>query len=168
VQKRKSTASEQRAFVQAAEQSYQEAVGYIGSLRPTRRVTHSFRTITEMLHQVAKLGAEGWAVREDVVSHTLYAMGGDVILDKPESMVEADLVIVREQAAKDYAESVRLHNARVERMEADRATFEATKQQWLKEQAQQKAVEEDKAFRQAMAARGVRLPAGVELTSEWL
>lgn len=167
MQKRKQSQAELKAYVQAAESAYQDAVGYLGSLRPTRRVSHTFTTMTEALHKVAKMGAEGWTVRSDVISHTLYAIGAEIILDKPESMVEADLAIVRDQAARDYAESITKHNNAVDRAEHDKQVYEAAKAAWLKEEAEKQAKAEDDAFRQAMAQRGTQLPDGSHLTSEW-
>ncbi len=90
-----------------------------------------------------------------------------MILDKPESMVEADLKVVRQQAEKDYTESIRKHNEAIDRAEKDKAAYEAAKAAWLAEEATRRAQEEDKAFQAAMAQRGVRLPDGSHLTNQW-
>lgn len=167
MQKRKQSQAELKAYVQAAESAYQDAVSHLGSLRPTRRVSHTFTTMTEAFHQVAKMGAEGWTVRNDVISHTLYAIGAEIILDKPESMVEADLATVREQAAKDYVDAIIKHNNAVDRAEQDKQVYEAAKAAWLKEEAEKQAKAEDEAFRAAMAQRGVQVAEQHQLTSEW-
>lgn len=167
-QKRKATAAELRTYIATAEQAYQQASTYDGALRPARGVQYAAPTYYHILKLVVEKANEGYTLEDDAMMGVVpSAMSFSVVLRKPESMVEADLVVVRAQAEADYKAEIEKHNARVDRMEADQVQYAAQKAAWLAEQKAAQEKEEDEAFRAAMAQRGVQVAEQHQLTSEW-
>ncbi|MDQ2482837.1 hypothetical protein RBI94_02220 [Pseudomonas putida] len=168
IQKRKATAAELKTYIATAEHAYQQAATYDGALRPARGVEYTAPTYYHILKLVVEKANEGYTLEDNaMMGVTPSAMSFSVVLRKPESMVEADLVIVRQQAEADYKAEIEKHNARVDRMEADQAQYVAQKAAWLAEQKAAREKAEDEAFREAMAQRGTRVADAHQLTSEW-